>query len=252
MYSCMYPASTGCIAAVVPVVRHPINKNGILVYDLRVTSTPMLELSADELKELIYTRSEELIEGQERMPLKTVHVNHAPVIAPMNTLTDEARERWQLDTVREARHLQSIRRAIDLPEKIRQVFAESPYPASDDPVQSLYNGFTSNADRRLCEQVRNTLSEKPADLHLPFEDIKLHEMLFRYRARNWPHLLNKDEKQRRQECRMRRLGNPQAGASITKTEYAQKLSRLTVDTSLSRDQLAIVDALLDWPAQIGL
>ncbi len=51
---------------------------------------------------------------------------------------------------------------------------------------------------------------------------------------------------------MRRLGNPQAGASITKTEYAQKLSRLTVDTSLSRDQLAIVDALLDWPAQIGL
>ncbi len=250
--SSMYPAAMGCIAAVVPVAQHPVNKNGILVCDLRVDPTPMLEMHADELRQQIYTRGEDLNDDQERIPLKTVHLNHAPVIAPMSTLTNIARERWQLDATREVRHLKLIKGARDLPEKIRQVFLESPYPPSSDPDQSLYDGFISNADRRLCEQVKNTLPEQLAELHPAFKDNKLHEMLFRYRARNWPHLLDRDEMRRWQEYRMRRLSDPQAGASITSTEYAQKLSRMTVDSSLSRDKLAIVDALLDWPVQIGL
>lgn len=250
--SSMYPAKSGCIAAVVPIVRHPVNKNGFLVYDLRVDPTPMLELPADELRQRIYTRTEELPEGQERIPLKTIHVNHAPVIVPMNTLTGEAREEWQLDAAKEAAHLKLIQQAKDLPAKIRQVFSESPYPPNSDPDQSLYDGFLSNSDRRLCEQVRTTLPENLADLHPVFEDAKLEELLFRYRARNWPGLLNKAEKQRWQEYRMNRLTRPDAGGNITYGEFGKILSRMTVDTALTPDHRALVNALLDWPAQIGL
>ncbi len=248
----MYPASAGCIAAVVPVARHPVNKNGVLVYDLRVDPAPMLALQADELRERIYTRTEDLTEGQERIPLKTIHLNHAPVIVPMNTLTDEARECWQLDAATQAEHLAMIHQAKGLAGKIRQVFADSPYPASSDPDQSLYDGFLSNSDRRLCEQVTSTMPENLADLHPAFENAKLDEMLFRYRARNWPHLLSRSEQQRWQAYRMERLTNPEAGASITAREYGQKLSRMVVDSSLSAEQRTIVDTLLDWPVQIGL
>jgi exodeoxyribonuclease-1 len=250
--SSMYPASAGCLAVVVPVAQHPVNKNGILAYDLRVDPTPMLELSADELRERIYTRTEDLAEGQERIPLKTIHLNHAPVIVPMNTLTDDARESWQLDEAKETAHLKLIQQAKDLPEKIRQVFAESPYLSSSDPDQSLYDGFLSNSDRALCEQVRNALPENLADLHPAFKDAKLHELLFRYRARNWPHLLNKAEKQRWQEYRMNRLTAPDAGANITHLEYGKILSRMAVDSALSPDQRTLVNALLDWPEKIGL
>jgi len=250
--SSMYPASAGCIAAVVPLAQHPVNKNGVLVYDLRVDPAPMLALQADELRERIYTRTEDLTEGQERIPLKTIHLNHAPVIVPMNTLTDEARECWQLDAATQAEHLAMIHQAKGLAGKIRQVFADSPYPASSDPDQSLYDGFLSNSDRRLCEQVTNTMPENLADLHPAFENAKLDEMLFRYRARNWPHLLNRSEQQRWQAYRMERLTNADAGASITAREFGKKLSRMVVDSSLSAEQRAIVGALLDWPEQIGL
>ena len=250
--SSMYPASQGCIAAVVPVARHPVNQNGILVYDLRVDPTPMLELPADEIRQRIYTRTEELPEGQDRIPLKTVHVNHAPVIVPMNTLTDEARERWQLDAVKETAHLKLIQQARDLPGKLAQVFAESPYPANSDPDQGLYDGFLSNSDRRLCELVRNTLPENLAQLEPAFEAPKLDELLFRYRARNWPHLLNKAEQRRWHEYRMLRLTRPDAGASITYREYGKILSRMAVDAGLTPGQRTLVNQLLDWPAQIGL
>ena len=250
--SSMYPARTGCIAAVVPLAQHPVNKNGILVYDLRVDPTPMLELSVEQIRERIYTRSEDLPAGQERIALKTIHVNHAPVVVPMNTLTAEAREKWQLDVVRENAHLKLVQQAKDLPGKIRRVFAESPYHASRDPDQSLYDGFLSNSDRHLCEQVRNTLPEKLADLHPRFEDARLHELLFRYRCRNWPQLLSKAERQRWQEYRMQRLTTPDAGASITYQEYGKVLSRMAVDTGLSAGKRELLDKLLDWPAHIGL
>ena len=250
--SSMYPASQGCIAAAVPVARHPVNQNGILVYDLRVDPTPMLELPADEIRQRIYTRTEELPEGQDRIPLKTVHVNHAPVIVPMNTLTDEARERWQLDAVKETAHLKLIQQARDLPGKLARVFAESPYPANSDPDQGLYDGFLSNSDRRLCELVRTTLPENLAQLSPAFEAPKLHELLFRYRARNWPDLLNRAEQQRWHEYRMDRLTRPDAGASITYREYGQILARMAVDAGLTPGQRILVNQLLDWPAQIGL
>lgn len=250
--SSMYPASAGCIAAVVPLAQHPVNKNGVLVYDLRMNPASMLALSADQIREQIYTRTEDLPAGQERIPIKTIHLNHSPVIVPMNTLTDEARERWQLDADKQAKHLAMIHQTTGLAEKIRQVFAGSQFPASSDPDQSLYDGFLSNADRRLCEQVRTTLPQDLADLQPAFEDAKLDEMLFRYRARNWPNLLNRAEQQRWQEYRMNRLTDADAGGSITDKEYGKKLSRMVVDASLSAAQRTIVDSLLDWPAQIGL
>lgn len=250
--SSMYPATTGCIAAVVPVAQHPVNKNGILVYDLRIDPEPMLRLSAEEIRELIYSRKEDLPAGQERIPLKTVHINHAPVIVPMNTLTDDARERWAMDAGKEARHLQMIQQASGLAEKIQQVFAKSPYSPSSDPDQSLYDGFISNADRRLCEKVRKTQPEDLGNLNLDFEDEKLVEMLFRYHARNWPNLLDRKDKLRWQEYRLDRITNPDASASITSQEYGKILSRMTVDSSLSAEQREVVNALLDWPKEIGL
>ena len=104
----------------------------------------------------------------------------------------------------------------------------------------------------MCELVRNTLPENLIDLSPAFEDPKLHELLFRYRARNWPHLLNKAEQQRWQEYRIHRLTKPEAGASITYREYGRALSRMTVDSGLSPAQRSMVNELLDWPAQIGL
>ena len=85
-----------------------------------------------------------------------------------------------------------------------------------------------------------------------FQDPKLHEMLFRYRARNWPESLDKDESARWNEYRTERLTNREAGASITLDQFAKELSQLVVDPSITEEDRSVLDALLDWPQKIGL
>ncbi|WP_456404818.1 exodeoxyribonuclease I [Thiolapillus sp.] len=250
--SAKYPARLGCIAVVVPVAQHPVNRNGIIVYDLRIDPQPLFDLDVEQIREKLYTPSSELAEGEQRIPLKMVSINHAPVVAPLNTLTDAAREEWELDAVREQQHLRAIRSAPQLQKKIQQVFAQQRFEETTDPDQNLYGGFISEHDRRLCEQVLRTAPEALAALHPLFEDGRLPELLFRYRARNWPETLTAEEKQRWEEYRRHRLTDPEGGSSILLAEYRQQLSRMAVDASLSQQQRQVVDALLDWPEEIGL
>ncbi len=250
--SAKYPARLGCIAVVLPLALHPVNRNGVIVYDLRIDPQPLFDLSADEIREKLYTRTEDLAEGEARIPLKMVSLNHAPVVVPLNTLTPRAREEWDLEEGREQRHLRQLLDAPELEAKIRQVFSEQPFESVSDPDQNLYGGFISNHDRRLCEQVLRMSPEQLHDFHPAFEDRKLTELLFRYRARNWPETLDKGEKQRWEEYRRQRLTEPGGGSSITLDVYRKELSRLVVDTGLTPKQRQIVDALLDWPAEIGL
>ncbi len=250
--SAKYPARLGCIAVVLPLAMHPVNRNGVIVYDLRMDPRPLFELSAEEIREKLYTRTEDLAEGEARIPLKMVSINHAPVVVPLNTLTPRAREEWDLDEAREQRHLRQLLAAPELEQKIRQVFSEQPFEPVSDPDQDLYGSFISNHDRRLCDQVLRQSPEQLRDFHPAFEDRKLTELLFRYRARNWPETLDRMEQQRWEEYRRQRLTDPDGGSSITLDAYRKELSRLVVDPGLTSKQREIVDALLDWPVEIGL
>ncbi len=251
--SARYPARLGCIAAVLPLARHPENRNGVIVYDLRVDPEPLFALSVEQLRQRLYTPSSDLPEGAIRVPLKVVHLNRAPVIAPMNTLTDEVRERWSMAADAEQRHAEALTRSPDIADKVAAVFDDADrFPAQHDPDLDLYGGFLSDADRRRCEQVRTTDPAALGDTAPGFEARKLDELLFRYRARNWPQSLTREERLRWDEYRRDRLTDPAGGGSITIDGYRRRLSQLAVDTSLTDAQRRVVDALLDWPAEIGL
>ena len=251
--SARYPARLGCIASVVPLAMHPVNRNGVVVYDLRADPTPLLTLSAEEIRTRMYTATADLPEGAERIPLKVVHINRAPVDVPMGTLSDEARERWQLDTDTEQRHLEVLRAATGLDAKLREVFAQAePFPPQTDPDRDLYGSFLSDADRRRCDQVRHTPPEALAGANFGFDAAKLDELLFRYRARNWPDTLDHAERLRWEAFRRARLTEPGAGGSIVLDDYRRQLSRMVVDRSLTTAQREVVDALIDWPLELGL
>jgi exodeoxyribonuclease-1 len=251
--SARYPARLGCIAAVVPVAMHPVNRNGVIVYDLRADPTDMLRLSADEIRARLYTPGSELPEGVDRIPLKVVHINRAPVIVPMGTLTPQAREQWQMDAQAERAHLAALRAATGLQDKVAQVFDDrDAFPPQSDPDRDLYGGFLSDDDRRRCEQVRAASPDELRTLVPGFDAGKLDELLFRYRARNWPETLDAGERARWEDYRRARLSEPGGGASIVLDDYRRQLSRMAVDLDLTPSQRAVVDALIDWPAELGL
>ncbi|MCU7807879.1 MAG: exodeoxyribonuclease I [Candidatus Thiodiazotropha sp. (ex Semelilucina semeliformis)] len=250
--SSMYPAERGCIAMVIPLAKHPENPNGIIVYDLREDPAPLLELTPEEIHQRLFTATADLPEGVSRIPLKTVHINKCPVVVPMSTLNAEAAERWGVDVVAGERHRQKILAHTGLAEKIDAVHRMTRFDPVTDPDQALYSGgFFSRDDRQRMDQI---LSSAPAELQnfpLVFDDGRLPEMLFRYRARNWPASLTADEKERWEEYRHARLSEPDGGGSITLDEYLMTLDRLEADPQLPDRKKALIPHLLAWAEQVA-
>ncbi|MDA0979092.1 MAG: exodeoxyribonuclease I, partial [Proteobacteria bacterium] len=91
--SSMYPARRGCTAVVLPLCQHPTNNNGIICFDLSAAPDGLLEANAEELSRLVFSRTDELEAGEDRIPLKTIHINRAPAVAPLGTLTPAAASR---------------------------------------------------------------------------------------------------------------------------------------------------------------
>ncbi len=250
--SSMYPAERGCIAMVMPLARHPGNPNGVVVYDLRYDPTPLLELDAEALHERLFTPSADLPEGVDRLPLKTVHLNKCPVLVPMNTLTSEAAERWSIDVAAGERHRDILLAQPGLEQKIQAVHQMKAFDPISDPDQALYSGgFFSRDDRQRMERI---LQSEPAALHdfpLVFDDSRLPEMLFRYRARNWPESLDPEERERWDEFRLARLLDAEGGGSITLDEYLATLDRMEADAGLSMEKQALIPQLLAWAEQVA-
>lgn len=248
--SAMYPADFFNTAMVVPVAMHPVNKNGIIVFDLRHDPSPLLDLDAGEIRKRLFTPNAELPEGVERIPLKTVHLNKCPGIYPLNTLDEAAGKRCQIDMGLGLKHLQSLKGSRDLAAKIQSVFKKQEFVRHADPDLGIYSGFFDNQDKRRIQQVRECDAEALARLDPAFDDPRLPELLLRYRGRNFPDTLNAEEQQRWQEYRYDRLTNPEASGSIVLKDYYQRIDELQAEYRDDSEKTVILDALLEWGREL--
>jgi exodeoxyribonuclease I len=251
--SSMYPANLGCIAPVIPLAQHPTNNNGIIVFDLRNDPAPLLNLSVKEIQERLFVSKADLPEGEERIPLKTVHINKCPVIAPMATMNPPEAEKWQIDLGRAKIYADKLRATPNLGEKIQQVHNANEFPTIADPDQNLYGGgFFSNLDRRKMDDLTDMSSTDLSKTRMQFDDPRIPEMLFRYRARNWPQSLSQEEQNRWDEFRKNRMSSPEADCGITLAEYQKQLAEKVIHPDTSSRDRAILSELADWPEVINL
>ncbi|MBE9533211.1 MAG: exodeoxyribonuclease I, partial [Proteobacteria bacterium] len=203
----MYPSEYCGTALVVPIAKDPTNNNGIIVYDLRHDPSDLINEDADTLRERLYSKTADLAEkGLSRPALKTLHINKCPIVVPENTLNDEAAKRLDIDREQHYKHLAMLNDAGDLTQKLNAIFKAREFDAVDDPDASLYGGgFFSGNDKRKMDLVREAGAEQLKLLSLPFDDARLEEMLFRYRARNWSESLSAEEQAQWQQYRQERL-----------------------------------------------
>lgn len=247
--SSKFPAELGCIAPVLPLARHPVNRNGILVFDLRVDPGPLLTLDADAVRERVFTRVVDLPQGAERIPLKTVHINRSPMLAPIKTLSSEAAERWKIDLPLVRDHAAVLSAAAGLADKVRQVFREPEQRSPQDPDRDLYGGFIGDEDRALLEAVRNTPPENLGNQAFPFQDKRLPTLLFRYRARNWPETLEPAERALWDiDCR-KRLNGSEDGIALA--QYLERIAALKEERGAEPDKARILTALEEWASRLN-
>ena len=136
-----------------------------------------------------------------------------------------------------------LRKAPDLPRRIAEAFDQPHESDLTDPDEQLYaGGFISKTDRdklnRVLEQPVDTLGE----LDVTFEDDRLQELLFRYRARNYPGTLMGEELERWEAFRSQRLMHPKRGWRSFEA-YARELQRLAADPELTPERRQVLEDL---------
>lgn len=244
--SSMFPAENGCAAIVAPLAMHPTNKNGVIVYNLSIDPRPLLDLSAEDIAARIFTKTADLPEGVERVPLKVVHLNKCPVLTTVKLLDDQAAQRLKIDkSVCEANW--QLLRSADIQAKVQQVFNELSFTPSADPEQQLYNGFLKDADKQTCERVRQADTQTFTEQNFVFQDARLNAMLLRYRARHFPDSLSQEERGQWEEWRRERLVNPSCGAGITLEPFHRRIAELR-HTDLSTEQQQLLSDLEAYAA----
>ena len=247
----MYPAERGCIALVWPLAGHPSNKNERIVWDLTHDPAELLALDAATLRLRMFSKADELPEGMARLPVKTIHINKSPVvIANLKTLSPTMAERWGFDLAAGLAHADWARQHSAALDAVpwRAVF-ERPAPAPvPDVDEDLYGGFISPTDRRTLDRLRALSGEQLAGKQPAFGDGRLAELLFRYRARNFPGTLNPDELQRWLRHCGDRLHDGLGGGQ-TLAQFFERIDTLN-DTADERGQ-GILAALYDYAEQIA-
>lgn len=222
-----FSAARHYIGVVLPLAWHPKNRNALIVYDLHFDPQPLMDMEAESLRALLYTRREDLAEGQLPIGLKLIHVNRCPVVAPLTVVRAQDQQRLQLDM---ADYQACARVLIEAQEvwqqKLNVIYAREDFTPSEDPEQQLYDGFLGDRDRRLCEQVRLSDPEQLGKDAWPFDDERLPELLFRYRARNFPATLSEQEHERWQLFCQQRLTDPAFGAPLTLSQFNEAVEGL--------------------------
>jgi exodeoxyribonuclease-1 len=251
--SAKYSMARNSIAMVMPICQHPINKNGVIVYDLSIDPEQFILSDADEIAGSIFTPANELPEGVSRIPLKTVHMNKCPVVVPLKTLDEDSAKRLDIDVNQNLEHRDTLLQHIDsLEQKTRQVFNQQDYPAVIDPDAQLYSGgFFSNNDYSQMQRIQQSTAGELATLVLNFDDDRIPEMLFRYRARNFPQTLSSSEQQQWDEYRTQKFNDPACGIrTINQVKASIEALRIAPDTT--GHQLAVLDELEKYLQQPDL
>jgi exodeoxyribonuclease-1 len=164
----------------------------------------------------------------------------------LSVLNGQVLARYAFDLTAVQRNRDKLLAARGLAQRLQQVFGAEAREAAGDPELLLYSGFFDDHDRRLAEKVRHLRPEQLGAVAFTFHDARLPELLFRYRARNYPETLSAAEAQRwREHCR-RRLSGELPGAGLDRAafdaaliEHADKLG------------LELVSALRAYADEIG-
>ncbi|MBP2167449.1 exodeoxyribonuclease-1 [Erwinia toletana] len=240
----MFGAFRGNTSWIAPLAWHPDNRNALITCDLAGDMTPLLELDADALRERLYTRRDQLGDAA-AVPVKLVHINKCPVLAPANTLRPEDAQRIGIDRQRCLDNLALLRQHAEIREKVVTLFAEAePFVAADDVDAQLYDGFFSDADKSAMNIILQTEPANLPALDLTFNDKRIEKLLFRYRARNFPGTLDDAEQQRWLQHRREAL-NPERVQS-----YVQELESLANLYEGDSDKIAQLKALFDYAREL--
>jgi exodeoxyribonuclease-1 len=241
-----FPAARRCAALVLPLAAHPSIANRVLVCDLDPDPQALIDLDPDAIADRLYTPAADLPEGEARVALKEIHLNRCPALIELRHLGDADVERLGLDLERAQAHAARLRSSEGIAEKVRSVYARRGTREPADADQALYDGFPEERDRARLIEVRRASAEVLARNRIEFVQPRYTELLFRYRARNWPETLSAPEHERWEAYRKHRLDVDSGLSEYTFDSYFAEIDALRLARGHEPGIPALLDALQAW------
>lgn len=230
---------------VAPIAWHPINQNAVIVCDLSQNIDDLLTKSAVELRENLYTKKSVLEEqGIVPVPLKLVHINKCPILAPAKVLLPENAERLGIDRQYCLDNLKKLQHSPEVRSKIEEIFKEErQFEPSDNVETELYNGFFSSNDKNNMAILRQLPPEKLVENGLTFEDKRIPDLLLHYRARHFFKTLSRTEQLQWERYRRRKLEN-------SVIDFEQRMHNLVQEYSGNEEKLQLLHRVYEYAMKL--
>lgn len=242
------PAVRGCTSLFLALAGVPDRPKSVIAFDLMADPAELISATAGEIADLVFTPAADLPPDKQRLPLKAIHSNKVPVIAPQQVLKGVDVERIGLDPERCQLHAQQIIVHLDVIRyKVMEVFTRTCDTSARDPDVMLYSGdFFSAADRALMNQVISASPEQLSTRQWPFKDRRLETMLLRYKARNFPQTLSLAEADTWQNYRREKFSAPPLHGHAGLAEYRNESHRLRSEMPEDKRANRILDQVEAW------
>ncbi len=237
-YSSSYQKTT--VATVIAEGRTP---NSYLVWDLRYDPADFTSLSeAEILGNLTADRATRRQDDFVSIPIKELSINKCPAVAPLGVLDAASETRISLSRAEVMRHYHQLNSQAGLVKRLTKVWRKRPaFPPASDVEGKLYDSFTPKSDQTKIRLVAAADSAGLADLHPNFTDERLDELLFRYKAHQYPASLSESEEERWRKFRRAKLERELPA-------YLSELSKLASNPAV--DQF-ILEELQLWAESIA-
>lgn len=183
------------------------NAGTVLVYDLTQDIMEYERFSDEELQKCLTLRRDEREEaGLPLLPIKELNYGRSPAVAPLGVLDEDSQKRLGLNLDGILDNYQKLLKNRGLVDKLVNTWKERPDYIKDKDVEGqLYEGFLSDADKAMVRKITMLNKNELADFHPSFADERMGELLFRYKARNFPKSLNETEQKKWQEYRVNKF-----------------------------------------------
>ncbi len=233
-----FPTQQACTGLMLPLMLHPQIKTRTVAVELRAQALKLIDYTPEQIELNLFTPRADMPENELRIGIKEIHHNRCPVVfeaedmKPLGIKPDT--ERLQIDIGQAMAIQEQLHSALPgIREKLSIVFGKARVFDDSDPDGALYSGFFDRSDKARFGKARSSKGTAP----LVFNDARLSELYFRYRARNWPDTLDAREKSQWLAFKNERISDD---------KLAQYLTDCDKHIAAEPDKQVVLEALKAW------
>lgn len=250
----IFGAERGYTALVMKLAVSPANPNEVWVWDLSKDPSNLPNLTQEEWQRRLFARSQDLEEGEERLPIYRLTVNSCPfVCSDLRVLSDEKAKTYGIDKARCLQHAAVLREVLPkLGGAVTAIYRERTESVASDVDTSLYQkGFDyTRRDKTLRGKVGSLLATDLGKVQDSFDDADLNELLFRSKGRNVPETLTEEEKKSwRRYCTDVLRDGKTGGRTIS--QYFDEIDALQETHLDDEEACEKLELLYEWGERLG-